>query len=177
MRVYGCNVKSCVHDGHRTACLNSEGTAKPGSYKTVRSQTFVDRKVETWIPVEVCKAELRVAQLKQDQDLHKAGAFLKARTPEASNDTSPTGAEEDAYTSAYGRHPHWASASPGALDRKPTPTEIVKSFGDQKISKDSKVKVVSPKVPTSRGDTTERASQVAIESMMELMAGVRDSLK
>jgi hypothetical protein len=177
MRVCGCNVKSCVRDGHRTARLTSEGTAKPGSYETVRSRKFVDGKVETWIPVEVFEAELRVAQLKQDQDLHEAGAFLKARTPEASKGTSPTGSEEDAYTSAYGRHPPWASASPGALDRKPTPTELVKSFGDQKIGKAGKVKVVSPKAPTSQGDTTERASQVAIESMMELMVGVQDSLK
>jgi hypothetical protein len=90
-----------------TARLTSEGTAKPGSYETVRSQKFVDGKVATWIPVEVFEDELRAAKIKQDKHLHKAkaGAFLKARIPEASKDTSPTGSVEDTYTSAYGRQP------------------------------------------------------------------------
>jgi hypothetical protein len=172
----GCNVNSCLRDGHRTARLTTEGTGKHGSYETVRSRKFVDGRVETWIPVEVFEAELRAAKAKQDQELHEAGAFLKARSPEAGKDSSPTGSEEEAYSTAYGRHPPWAMASPGAVDRKPTPTALANSFGVQK-RKESKEKVVSPKAPPVMGDTKERVSQVAVESMMQLMAGVRDTLK
>jgi viroplasmin and RNaseH domain-containing protein len=177
MRVCGCNINSCLRDGHRTARLTSEGTGKPGSYETVRSRKFVDGKVETWIPVEVFEAELRVAKAKQDQALHDAGSFLKERTPEAGKGTSPTLSEDDAYASAYGRHPPWAMTSPGVMDRKPAPKELVKAFGNEKVKKDSKERVVPPTAPPGVGGTKEEVSQVAIASMMELMAGVRDSLK
>jgi hypothetical protein len=47
MRVYGCNAKSCLHDGHGNSCLTSKGLAKPGSYETVCSQKVFDGQVKT----------------------------------------------------------------------------------------------------------------------------------
>jgi viroplasmin and RNaseH domain-containing protein len=178
MRVCGCNANSCQRDGHKISRLTSEGLAKPGSYETVRSRKFVDGKVETWVPVEVYEAELRAAKAKQDQELLSAGAFLKARSPEARKGPSPTGSEEAAYASAFGKkNPPWAMASPGALDQKPSPLTLSKSYTGLKVEGDTKEWVVSPTTKPVAGDTKERESQFAMDSMMELMAGVRDSLK
>jgi hypothetical protein len=63
------------------------------------------------------------------------------------------------------------------LDRKPSPSQLRKSSTGQKKYKDTREVVVSPKAVEARGEIKGGVPEFAMESMMELMAGVRDSLK
>jgi viroplasmin and RNaseH domain-containing protein len=190
VRICGCKAKDCHREGHRTTRLTGDGLGKPGSYETVRSRKFVDGKLETWIPVEEYEADLYAAKAKQKQDLSEAASFLQARSPEGSKAFSPTGSEEDAYDSAFGdsnRKP-WASKellpSPITGDEKPvireggkpTPKVLLKPHPGLKVEQGRRKEVVSSKGRIPLEDSKEKDLKPE-ESMMELMAGVRDSLK
>jgi viroplasmin and RNaseH domain-containing protein len=189
VRICGCKAAECNRDGHRTTRLTGDGLGKPGSYETVRSRKFVDGRLETWIPVEEYEADLQAAQVKQKSDLFEAAQFLKARSPASSKATSPTGSEEDAYATAFGKTEPWATREPlpspmaderkpafRTRERKPAPEKLHKAKPDTKPKHDSKDNVVSPEGRRSSGDIKEKES-VVVATMMDLMAGVRDSLK
>ena len=192
VRICGCKAQECHREGHRTTRLTGEGLGKPGSYETVRSRKFVDGKLETWIPVEEYEADLQAAKAKQKQDLFEAANFLKARSPASSKATSPTGSEDAAYASAFEESyvKHWETKelvpSPMASNAKPAfktenrkpdiPQALLKAPLDTKPKHDIEENFVSPEGRRSQGDRKEKESMV-VETMMDLMAGVRDSLK
>jgi hypothetical protein len=187
VRICGCKAQDCHRDGHRTTRLTGEGLGKPGSYETVRSRKFVDGKLETWIPIEEFEADLQAAKAQQKQDLSEAANLLQARSPASSKAFSPTGSEEAGYVSAFGgtKLGETSQPSPMAGDRKPGKKERVGRAATPKLFKPHPEKEVKPAggqevVPlqgrNSLGETKEKGSG-EMESMMELMAGVRDSLK
>ena len=187
VRICGCKAQDCHRDGHRTTRLTGEGLGKPGSYETVRSRKFLDGKLETWIPIEEFEADLQAAQAQQKQDLAEAANFLQARSPASSKAFSPTGSEEAAYASAFGGTKLGEASRPSPMtgDRKPARKEgygkavtprLLKPHPDQKMERATSQEVVSLKGRNPVGDGKEKNSG-EMESMMELMAGVRDSLK